>query len=814
MVPANKILTVTYGTFSCTLEGFDDPFSAMTEIAEYFRDLAAKDRYFGAEPPTPDMERLEQITAAAMTSPVKAENAGGRLVLRPEAAAAPAYASAPDGPTGAASEPAETAAFVPTEATEEGFETDTAAEAAPEAEAEPADMEPPVDESQPVEEEPVEEADQPEALTEELADQADTDLVAEEADEAANLPEAAEPSEAETPDETAEWDEPEDVTPPAEAKATEDMVSVEVQSEEPYEGETVAARLARMRDADDSARFDCFEFEDAPEDAPDVVAEPETVDATDETEDGEDSDEIAAEAELTTAEDESEEVEPAAAEAADREDASNAIDQIGAAVSAESAETDATPDAEPAEKGEAEVTDLATAAEAEQQEIAAVQADDQIDPLVLSAAQALAPAEDDAPEAETAILDDDPSLTADLAALFSPRDDAEEVEPEEDAAEQPEAHVTVRKVRRRDRLSRRPDVAEPAMSDAVSLEDDEEADLMAELAAIEAELARDATGADLSDDEDDLPAVEDDADEDDDLMSELADIERAAAAEAETSPEAAESEDDANLIDEDDLEDARIAAALLEDDATSEEAVADEDAAGSTEEIEDAEEIEEARTAAHEPSDLERLFAATDSRLSGEDASRRHANISHLKAAVAARRADDTIEPTKTDNSNAYREDLANTVRPRRPAAEAGDAADAGKAERGSPLVLISEQRVETAEAPKPEKDIAEGLPRGMPAPASGEDFEQFAEEVGAVDLADVLEAAAVFSGTVMGQETFSRPRLLHLAAEAVDDLSREDGLRGFGQLLRDGTIRKVGRGTFTLGTESRFQARARRRAG
>jgi hypothetical protein len=240
---------------------------------------------------------------------------------------------------------------------------------------------------------------------------------------------------------------------------------------------------------------------------------------------------------------------------------------------------------------------------------------------------------------------------------------------------------------------------------------------------------------------------------------------------------------------------------------------------------------------------VDRLMEEANTKLEGAENRRRFSAISHLKAAVAATVADrklkskDAAPPAAPDEGmDLYRDDLSKAVRPRRPASESAASTRRPTVEtRPAPLVLVSELRVDRPPVDAM-REAAVVRPRRVSAgnlalsdddepsaiedlaplpPEEARSFAEFAERLGAVDLADLLEAAAVYTATVEGKPHFTRPHILRKVASASEegDFSREDGMRSFGMLLRQGKFQKVERGHFAVADTSRYMTEARRAA-
>ncbi|WP_166416537.1 hypothetical protein [Cochlodiniinecator piscidefendens] len=241
-------------------------------------------------------------------------------------------------------------------------------------------------------------------------------------------------------------------------------------------------------------------------------------------------------------------------------------------------------------------------------------------------------------------------------------------------------------------------------------------------------------------------------------------------------------------------------------------------------------------TPAADEESVDRLLRETNTQLEQPESSRRRSAISHLRAAVAATVADRKLkqddEAQDDDNSDSYREDLASVMRPKQ-----GDTPAPSR--RVAPLMLVSEQRVDQIETPAVQQPAAAASPAAVrprrvqrssavlkevieteetvAAPADDNifaesvSFADFAERLGATELPDLLEAAAAYTSYVQGLPNFSRPQVMRQVAafQGRENFNREDGLRSFGHLLREGKIVKIKRGQFEISETTQFKPAA-----
>ena len=643
MVQNNKVLTVSYGTFSCTLEGFEDSFDTMKAIAEYFRDLAADDRYFGAEPPQPDAEMLARIAEKEIARQVEARQGDTGIILRAAdaQAAAPAVAAAVAAPA-----PAPVAA-------------EPVAPVQVEAEA-PAPVQ-----------DPVQEEEQPEPV----------------------------------------------VTP--------DVVAEDIKQAAPVAEDTPEA------DVEDIDYLSDMDFKEA------LLAVEQDIDALDA-----DADDLAA----------------------DEQDAES--------VEAETVE-------EVAVEDEADIVPAADSIAAKLQRIRAVVSrrvpagqdteyseDEHAETFAASGTAALEDAiaeEMDEEDVQAPVAQDEDSLFGDIQETVAADDEADELMnildsgPEGAAAKPRRVRARVVKVKRRDldaavSAGDLEPVEEVAPVTASSLSDEDEADLLRELAEVEAEFAE--------------PETLSEAPQEDSVQDEA-------------------------FFEEEDYEDDEVFV-----------------------------EPKPAQSTADEE-DVSRLMAAADEKLDDPETSSNRETYSHLRAAVAAAEAERSAGGTVGTHPEAdpYREDLASVVRPRRPTTHMrGERSQRpGTKPRPAPLKLVAEQRVDR-ETPAPAASEGPIRPRRVvsmdaetPAPETGGGFAAYAAEQGAIELHELLEAAASYLSFVEGHEQFSRPQLMNKVRQLGSaEFNREDGLRSFGLLLREGKIEKAGNGRFIASGDIGFQPDSR----
>ncbi|MBD3678443.1 MAG: hypothetical protein HUJ27_08580 [Rhodobacteraceae bacterium] len=217
---------------------------------------------------------------------------------------------------------------------------------------------------------------------------------------------------------------------------------------------------------------------------------------------------------------------------------------------------------------------------------------------------------------------------------------------------------------------------------------------------------------------------------------------------------------------------------------------------------------------------LDHILAETDSHFEDEAENRRRSAIAHLKAAVAATKSGQ-VPASGKGGIDDFREDLAAAVKPVReepPKTKAPFKLDDSGQQKPENRTRSewSESRVnprledtlfsETFGAESPfgeeiEEEYDDNLFRGSIS------YADFAQRMGVEDLPDLIEAAAAYVTFIEGRSQMTRPQIMRLVTSLEGyAFPREDGLRAFGVLLRDGRIKNLRRGLFAVSSNTRFR--------
>lgn len=215
--------------------------------------------------------------------------------------------------------------------------------------------------------------------------------------------------------------------------------------------------------------------------------------------------------------------------------------------------------------------------------------------------------------------------------------------------------------------------------------------------------------------------------------------------------------------------------------------------------------------------DLSRIFEETDSHLGASASSRRRNAIQHLRAALAATRAETrmSLQQRRDRDEVPDRAGLRAAARLRRARASSQRGPSVQSADRTpDPLRLMAEHRVDTPQETAQARSLSTtdraamppDRPPDPPPNPTPEDFAAFAAQVGAAGLPDLIEAAAAYLADIEGRTRFSRPMLMEkLDQIGVADM-REDMLCACDTLLNTGKLRKCSDGRYETTDRTGFR--------